>query len=719
MPSPSHEEPTDQRSSALSRALDGLASRLPSFDSALYAVFAFGSVVFVAAAFYRYMLLQTQGEWSAPLDDVFIHFDYARATARGFPFQWSEGNGYSSGNTSLTYPFVLALGYLIGFRELNLMQWAAVVAGASTWTFLFLGGRLLEPFGRWAKYLLPPAVVSLGALDWTLFSGMENALHLAVWAGMLALVLRLEERIRDGKPVSSLGWATGVVGVFLFFTRPESVVCIAAFGIFLAVAVLRGPGTRAWRRRRALHVLVAIGLPGVLALLLQAAVNSALTGESSANGAIAKLALNNPYMTPLEKWEQYKFLLGYVVLRNTQHHFSDALPWGWLVPLLALAPLFHKKARPYALLLWAQVVGWLLLVAMNGQVRWQNERYTMAAVAWLLVLAAMGLATLMARGRGESKAARALWGARVALAFGCAGIYWVHQAPNFRDQVWFFGRASRNIRDQQYTAGKVLAKLSPRRILVGDAGALLYGSDRPGLDLIGLGGYHKLPFARANQHGLGAALELVERLPLSERPDVMAIYPTWWGDLPGIFGRPLTAIPVVGNVICGGAEKVLYRADWSPFTGSGSPRRLGADEAVLDELDVADLVSEREHDYVFPRPQMGYVSYRVLADPADKDRDLFDAGRDIPAGQRESAMMRMPAEGGRLIVRTVAGQKPIDVEVHVDGRSLGTLHVDAGEGFAEPSLPLPAGLPERAKVELLPKQHGWVNDHVWVVRRGP
>src|SRR5687767_13469159 len=53
----------------------------------------------------------TLGQWSAPLDDVFIHFDFARSAAQGHPFEWISGNGYSSGSTSLIYPFVLAVGY--------------------------------------------------------------------------------------------------------------------------------------------------------------------------------------------------------------------------------------------------------------------------------------------------------------------------------------------------------------------------------------------------------------------------------------------------------------------------------------------------------------------------------------------------------------------------------------------------------------------------------
>src|SRR5437588_10444957 len=97
-------------------------------ERALYLLWAGVCTIASAHQFYGYMMMQTGGEWSAPLDDVFIHFDYARAAADGHPFEWFSGNGYSSGNTSLLYPFVLALGWLLGFRDAFLMKWAAIVA---------------------------------------------------------------------------------------------------------------------------------------------------------------------------------------------------------------------------------------------------------------------------------------------------------------------------------------------------------------------------------------------------------------------------------------------------------------------------------------------------------------------------------------------------------------------------------------------------------------
>ena len=709
---------------------DRLAARWPRIDSVLYPVFAALCTLYAALFFYGSLHRQTHGAWSAPLDDVFIHFDYARATARGYPFQWSEGNGFSSGNTSLSYPFALALGYWVGFRDLAIMRWAAIVACISILAFFLAAGRLAEPRGRWAKYLIPPAVLSLGALDWSLFSGMENAFHLGVWGVALVPVLRLvretkREASKDRhRRVTQLGWLAGLAGALLYATRPESVVCVASFAIFAAVAVRRVEGNRA-----AVATVLRIGVPGAVAVVAQAVANRAFTGEWSANGAIAKLAINNPYMTGEDKLAQYVDLLKYVVLRNTQHHFADALPWGWLVPIVALIPLFSRRLRGAAILLWAQVAGWLALVALNGQVRWQNERYTMAAVAWLFVLAALGIATLLGGASAEPAEAsatapraqpreprlqRAREALRVGLALGIVAVFWTHQIPNMRDQIWFFGRASRNIRDQHIVAGKVLAELHARRVLVGDAGALMYSSDRAGLDIIGLGGYHDLPFARAGVHGLGASLELLERLDPSERPDLMAIYPSWWGDLPTLFGERLTQVPVVGNVICGGSEKVIYRADWSTFDASPEPRTIKPSELLVDELDVADLVSEKAHRYVFPTPAMGFVDFRILADPTLPARDLFDAGRVIQPGHSEIAVMRAPRAGGRLVVRSVVGHR-VTIQVHAAGNAIGRLTLDPARGWTEASLALPPNLAPYFQLELSPVESDWLDCHVWIV----
>jgi hypothetical protein len=236
--------------------------------------------------------------------------------------------------------------------------------------------------------------------------------------------------------------------------------------------------------------------------VLFACVNRLFTGEWSQAGALAKLEIYHPYKDADAKYEDWVFYLKYVLVRMAHHHFSDESPmvegqrpFGYIIPALALLPLASSKLRLRALMLLFQVATWTCIVSLNGQVRWQNERYTMSAVAWLLLLAALGLGVLLGTTRFHLRTkteamGRIVAGSRVLSALGLAALYWHHQLPNMRDQIWFFGRASRNIRDQHVLAGKILAELAPRRVLVGDAGALLYASDRPGLDIIGLGGYH-------------------------------------------------------------------------------------------------------------------------------------------------------------------------------------------------------------------------------------
>jgi hypothetical protein len=448
-----------------------------------------------------------------------------------------------------------------------------------------------------------------------------------------------------------------------------------------------------------------------------AVANRLLTGEWAASGALAKLFLNDPYLTVGEKWARYVEIVGYLVPRLVMHHFAAPGFLGFLVVGAALAPLAAREVRPHALLLWAQVIAWVLLVCLNNQARWHNERYAMPAVAWIMILAALGVAVVAGAAlRSTRRWAAQLSPPRVALALGMVALYWYGQAPRAKDQVWFFGRAGRNILDQHITTGMVLERVEPRRVLVGDAGAITYASDLPGLDLIGLGGYHDFPFARSTVHGLGATIELIERIPAADRPDVMAIYPGWWGELPTLFGSYLTEIPVRGNVICGGPEKVIYRANWASLDRQGRPRSLLDGERILDEVDVADLLSEDAHDYAFPRPGTGFVEYRVLQDAPVGGHDLFDAGRIIAPGRAETAHLRGGGGSARLVLR-VALEKPMKTELAVDGRIHATIEGEPlGTGWQEVSVALPDGLGE-FDISLTPLEDSTTIYHLWVVAR--
>jgi hypothetical protein len=451
-------------------------------------------------------------------------------------------------------------------------------------------------------------------------------------------------------------------------------------------------------------------------LVAHGVANRILTGESTAAGAIVKLEMNHPFFTPLEVWNAWLFHFKYQVLRVTQYHFADYWAIGWIVWLLAAAPFFFQSTRRAAIVLWASVFSWMMIVAFNGQVRWQNERYTMPAVAWLLLASTLGLAVLLSHAvRSRRRGSIGL----ATLAVAATGFFLFHQMPRFRQQIWFFGRASRNILDQHLTAGALIRQdpaLQSKRVLVGDAGAIPYASDVPALDVIGLGGFRGLPFARATRTSIAAAVELIERIPKSERPDLLALYPGWWADFPLWFGTRVGEIPVRGNVICGGASKVLYRPRWESLDRSGVPFSLTDGERVLDSVDPADLVNEKQHDYRLSEKQGGHVIMKLLANPRRLHEDLWDAARVIPAGQSESFRLRNLTPGKPLLlVLRDAPAGPVEFDVRVSGEVRGHVRLTPSDGWIETRLQLPAPGSSEVTVSLDANTAERTSFQIWAV----
>jgi hypothetical protein len=120
---------------------------------------------------------------------------------------------------------------------------------------------------------------------------------------------------------------------------------------------------------------------------------------------------------------------------------------------------------------------------------------------------------------------------------------------------------------------------------------------------------------------------------------VLAIYPSWWGDFPLWFGRRVDEVPVRGNVICGGASKVLYAPRWESLDKSEEPFSLREGERRVASLDLADLVSERQRGYRWSNGAIGHVLMKLLPNPTLPREDLWDAGRVVPPGVRESPQL--------------------------------------------------------------------------------
>jgi hypothetical protein len=726
-----------------------------------YALFAGAAVLFAARLFYSALKLQLfysslradplllPAEWSAPLDDVFIHFDFARSAARGHPFEWSAGNGYSSGGTSLLYPLVLSPAFWLGFRGEGLMFFAAVVACTSVFATLLASRRLFRSLPRWSAVFAPPLFLAVGALDWSLFSGMEVAFFLAMWS--ISLVA-WDELVHEGGADRN-GWFgrslfLGVANAVLVLTRPEAIVVVFVFAGSAAFFVAR---TRS-RRSGAISLGLGAGI-ACFVLLGQAVANRVLTGDWSAAGAVVKLEANDPRLSFSEVVGAWLFHVRYQIGRVTGYHLADGLAWGSLFWVVAALPLFFEKTRRQAILLWAQAVLWVFIVALNGQVRWQNERYTMPALAWMLLAAALGVAAVVTSDFAWTRRPRAYRAGASFALLAVIGVLAARQVPKMRDQIWFFARASRNIHEQHIKVGRKIRRemQGVRRVLVGDAGAIPYASNLPALDIVGLGGYGKLPFARASRWGVAAAIELIQRIPNAERPDLMAIYPGWWGDMPAWFGTPVDGVSVRGNVICGGLTKMIYRAHWDALDVGNGPSSLSSDsERVVDEADLGDLVSEAEHRYRISGAP-GFVAMKLLSggassgksagfdaatriraalagvEPKRLEREpastgnpaIWDAGRVVPPGATVTVELAgfTPKHRARLVIRTAPSQSG-ELSVRIDDQELARVPLRSGDTWHEASLDVPASLTkDELSIAITVQQNEMVLYHLWGVEQ--
>ncbi len=621
-----------------------------------------------AALFWVPSLPVGRGWFPAPLDDVYIHFDFARALAEGHPFAWIPGQGYSSGETSPLYALVLAAGHVVGLHDRLLGLWAAFIALCST-ASLVRSMRSLVGAPSWTAWLVAIVPLAIAIVDWALFSGMEVSLFAAA-LGRALVALKATDGPHKERHERRLGaWCAALV-----LLRPEAGVLTAIF----AVVAARGVGERS-----PLRALVRVALPGAVATLAVLVLNRVLTGDARSAGAQLKLLSSNPYFSDEDRARVFVENLATFWVKVVRGELS-VVPL--VVPIFALIALVRRATRAVTTACLLGALAWGLLVSWNGNAPYHDFRYYAPALVLVAIALALGIA-----GTGR---ARGVVAVLVIASF----------APRFPAQIRFFRGAAANIRDQHVEVGARLARLPPgTRVLLGDAGAIPFVSHHAAVDALGLGGYHEVPFAHAAVHGEAATIELLERLAPAERPTHFALYPNWFGGLTSRFGHEIDRVTIENNVICGSPTKVIYVADWSPF--DVPPEGVG-----LEQVDVADVIEEEAHQYVPPLPHGGWTTFDVRDDARGLRR--FDAGRTIPDGASESFVVARPHPSASIRLRIDDAARRIVVRVRGTSNELALEPVRPGQ-WRSATAPLGAILPGDV-VTLTARDAAYRDHHVWI-----
>lgn len=616
----------------------------------------------------------------APLDDVYIHLQYAKEIGQGHFFQYQPGDPISTGASSLLYPLILGAAWAVGFHGSQLLVFAVGFGGlclALTTVLVGKLGRLLvsPAAGIWAALL----VAVNGALLWGASSGMEVGLVALLVTGSLYAFVR--ETPRDRYLVTPL------VAAVAALARPEALI-VAALLCAAMVWNLAG-AVRAKRIAAAAGIgRGAVCLVPLVAGAGQLAFNYAATGTVSANGVVAKSFLYAPQFYPEE--------VLYLTLGNVRGFISTfsgistqdfVFPGALVLFVLGLGclALEGRQWRSLAVALGLSFGLVVLGVSTLMTAQWQNLRYVQPFLPLFLLLVVAGVYGLT-RAVGDARTRRLVSHGLLATAL----LFSLSVLPSWMLRL---GQEAGTIREAPVSIAFWLRDHLPpgSTVAVNDVGAVAYFSGHRTVDLVGL---TTDSLARVTANGPGSLYEALREMPAQQRPAYFSIYDNWLGppvhDLvgAGVLGaQPLISFDLKApahpdgraDPPCQSARTCnrvsVYQADWR-LAGTGDRLAAPVRGVLRDYLNVGSLRSEADHDYQVQSAQVGVQPYSTVRMERPAGRTpVVDSGRRIIGGETLTARNLVP--GRPLTVTARTGAAPGDqhgahgVQVRVGGRDLG------------------------------------------------
>jgi arabinofuranosyltransferase len=474
----------------------------------------------------------TGGEWGAPLDDTYIHLQYARQLAGGHGLAFNTGD-YTPGVTCPLWTLTLAGLCAVG---LGGVLWATVCSAALFVVLVqtaFAVGRQAFDKSRWAA-ALAAAVALSGRLNWAALSGMEPILSSLLVLVALWLILRSRQ------PIGRL-CAAGVLATSAL-ARPEVAVLFAVFWMLQVVQTVR---TR--REPKAGRYTLLAGQLLLFATIVGSYVIYCLWAYGHPLPATYYAKQQHPNWLP--NLHFVKLYLG--------HLFLDQPMLMWLAPIGVLWVLWRPR-QPGLGVLAAWVLAYPLIAALNQPNAGQHGRYAMFMIAPHLLLAALAVTALGAKANRSQVVAAVRSGYWVVALLVGLGLT-LHWQLRSAEDVHEINRM------QVHLGRWIKANTAPDALIAAnDVGAIGYFGCRRIIDTCGLVTTEQAPFRRQLRLPMPMQKELLDYLT-RRRPDYAVLFPAWYPWMVGqsaIF-EPVYAVRLPRARIADQSTMVVYRCRWS------------------------------------------------------------------------------------------------------------------------------------------------------------
>ncbi len=487
-----------------------------------------------------------RGELGLPLDDGWIHLQFARNLAHGAGLSYNPGELV----TGSTAPLWTALLSLLFPLPGEVILWTKVLG-----ILLYLGGidatwRLGRELGlgRGLAALAAGLTLATSWLVWSALSGMEIPLFilLSLWG----MILHLRERARPEQPQRPpLSFAVLAVAVL---ARPEGLLLLL---LALLDRCLAFEGGCRWRRPspRALFAgaaLAACALAGPILFYVWAGGSVLPTTYAAKGGGGLRLLPSFHYLANVlgvffrpQPWMTLLAGAGAVRLAGRLGTSRDRglLPALWLLGL----PLAYSFLTP----------GPTRMLGNFG-------RYYFPLFPVLVVLGALGLQPAV-RSLGSRLRSRGL---RTGLAAPAVLLLLAPSLITLVQGERFYVQNVANVQESDVAVARWLAgRVPPEAVLaVNDIGAIRYLLPNRVIDLASIAtpeiGREVRRSAARGVPWNDALLAAVVR----RRPDYLVVFPDWFPVLARDRRfRPIHRLPIPGNITMGGDEIVVYETPWT------------------------------------------------------------------------------------------------------------------------------------------------------------
>ena len=484
------------------------------------------------AGLYEFDAHTAAGVLGFPLDDSWIHAQFARnlATGRGFTY---TGGQWVSGSTAPAWTILLALGYAI---TRNVVIASVVLGGLCQIAAGYYAVRLTELFGtpRSVACLAGTLTVVTPVVAWGAVSGMEVPL-----AGALVLAgLYHYFRVRD---LDGMGRYAGlaVLGASAL-ARPES---LAVVGVVLLIELCGRMSVRERFSRFLLGSLVAALPFAILVGFSYVTIGRPLPTTfyaKSGPGIVRAIETGDSAMT-----KRTLLTFGPQAAANFWLVLRDQLGWvAWLIVVGAVAGTTSPHRRlALTLVVTLVLVPYGMGLAAPQRLKPDNVRYAAQLVVITSPLIVLGVWRVLRR-----PVVAVIVLAAIAAAVATRT---VHRASDY-------ARSVKNIEELQVTAGRWIGSHLPLEAVVAtnDVGAIAYFGGRRILDLEGLVSPDVLPYRRLPDRGM--------KVVMDKRPNYLVIFPGWYPEISGSsMFREVHRVHISDNYISAGDTLIIYETPWA------------------------------------------------------------------------------------------------------------------------------------------------------------